>query len=113
VRDVITRLSVLVERGRRIFIFAVLCVVIASLAHQAVKGDHGLERRAQIKQRIEAMEARRVALGKKRKRLERDVALMKDAGKTPTDLAETQALSILNLARPGDIILLNVPTAVD
>jgi len=99
----------LLRRGRSFAIFAVLCTLIASFAHQAIKGDHGLERRAQIKQRIVSMEAERDRLAAKRAGLERDVALMRAGEHKPTDLAEQQARALLNLARPDEIIILNVP----
>lgn len=108
-RDTISRAGDLFKRGRRLAIFLLLCAVISSFAHQAVKGDHGLERRAQIKQRIAKMEAERDRLAEKRAALERDVALLRAAERTPTDLAEEQARALLNLARDGEIIVLQVP----
>ena len=108
-RDAITTTADIVRRGQRFAIFAVLCGLIAVLAHQAVKGDHGLERRAQIKQRITEMEAERDRLAAKRARLERDVALMRAAEHTPNDLAQEQARALLNLAHPGDIIIADPP----
>jgi cell division protein FtsB len=108
-RDAITTTADIVRRGQRFAIFAVLCGLIAVLAHQAVKGDHGLERRAQIKQRITEMEAERDRLAAKRARLERDVALMRSAEHTPNDLAQEQARALLNLAHPGDIIIADPP----
>lgn len=112
-RDVLSRAADLLRRGRSFAIFLVLCTLIASFAHQAVKGDHGLERRAQIKQRIAEMEAERDRLAAKRVRLERDVALMRAAARKPNDLAEAQARALLNLARPDDIIILDPPRSKD
>jgi len=111
-RDVLNRAADLLHRGRSIAIFLVLCALIVSFAHQAIKGDHGLERRAQIKQRIVSMEAERDRLAAKRARLERDVALLRAAEKRPTDLAESQARALLNLVRPDDIIILDTPEKV-
>jgi len=108
-RDPISRAADLFARGRRLAVFALLCALIASFAHQAVKGDHGLERRALIKQRIVTLEAERDRLAVKRAALERDVALLRDAEHAPTDLAEEQARALLNLAREGEIIVLQVP----
>jgi cell division protein FtsB len=112
-RDVLSRAADVLRRGRSLAIFLVLSTLIASFAHQAVKGDHGLERRAQIKQRIAEMEAERDRLTAKRARLERDVALMRAADKKPSDLAEAQARALLNLARPDDIIILDPPRSDD
>jgi cell division protein FtsB len=112
-RDTISRAGDLFNRGRRLAIFALLCALIASFAHQAVKGDHGLERRALIKQRIVKLEAERDRLATKHAALKRDVALLRAAEHTPTDLAEEQVRSLLNLARDGEIIVLQVPRAAD
>ncbi|RIA56508.1 FtsB family cell division protein [Dichotomicrobium thermohalophilum] len=112
-RDVLSQAADLLRRGRSLAIFLVLCTLIASFAHQAVKGDHGLERRAQIKQRIADMEAERDRLAAKRARLERDVALMRAAANRSNDLAEEQARALLNLARPDDIIILDPPRGDD
>ena len=108
-RETISRAADLLTRGRRLAVFALLCGLIASFAHQAVKGDHGLERRAQIKQRIAKMEAERDRLAEKRAALERDVALLRAAEHTPTDLAEEQARALLNMARDGETIVLQLP----
>ncbi len=108
-RATIAHAADLFTRGRRIAVFLLLCGLITSFAHQAVKGDHGLERRAQIKQRIAQMEAERDRLAEKRAALERDVALLRVAEHTPTDLAEEQARALLNLARAGETIVLQVP----
>jgi cell division protein FtsB len=108
-REAITTTADILRRGRSLAVFAMLCALIAVLAHQAVKGDHGLERRAQIKQRIAEMEAERDRLAAKRAKLERDVALMRAAEHAPTDLAEEQARALLNLARPDDIIITDPP----
>ncbi len=106
-QDLVNRTADLLRRGRSLAIFLLLCTLIASFAHQAVQGDHGLERRALIKARIAEMEAERDRLAAKRARLERDVALMRAAATQPTDLAEEQARALLTLARPGDIIILD------
>jgi cell division protein FtsB len=112
-RDVLSRAADLFSRGRSLAIFLMLCTLIASFAHQAVKGDHGLERRAQIKERIAKMEAERDRLTAKRARLERDVALMRAAAQKPTDLADEQVRALLNLARPGETIILDAPRSAD
>jgi len=108
-RDVLSRAADLLRRGRSLALFLALCGLIASFGHQAVKGDHGLERRAQIKQRIADMAAERERLLQKRAKLERDVALLRAAAQQPSDLAEEQARALLNVARPGDIIILDPP----
>jgi cell division protein FtsB len=107
--DMLSLAAEMLRRGRALAIFLVLCALIASFAYQAVKGDHGLERRAQIKQRIAEMEAERDRLAAKHAQLERDVALMRAAATRPTDLADQQARALLNLARPGDIVILDAP----
>jgi len=112
-RDVLGRAADLLRRGRSLAIFLVLCTLIASFGHQAIKGDHGLERRAQIKERIADMAAERDRLAQKRDRLERDVALLRAAAKRPSDLAEEQARALLNLARPSDIIIIDPPQSGD
>lgn len=108
-RDTLSRAADLLSRGRSLAICLFLCALIASFAHQAIKGDHGLERRAQIKQRIAEMEAEHDRLSDKRARLERKVALIRAAADQPTDLADEQARALLNVARPDEIIVLNVP----
>ena len=106
-RDVIFRAADLISRSGKLAAFVLLSAMIASFAHQAVKGDHGLERRAQIKQRITELEAERDLLAEKRAALERDVVLLRMAEHTPTDLAEEQARALLNLARPDETIILD------
>jgi len=109
--ETLSRAAHLLRRGRSLAIFVLLCALIASFAHQAIRGDHGLERRAQIKQRIVELEAERDRLAEKLARLERDVTLLQAAEEHPTDLAETQARELLNLARPDDIIIMDGPNA--
>ena len=109
-RDALNLAGETLRRARGFAVFVLLCALIASFAHQAVKGNHGLERRAQIKERIAEMEAERDRLAAKHGRLAHDVALMNAAQRQPTDLAEEQARALLNLARPGDIILLYPPS---
>ncbi|MFP3921038.1 MAG: FtsB family cell division protein [Dichotomicrobium sp.] len=108
-RDILSSAAEWLGRGRSFAVCLLLCALIASFAHQAIKGDHGLERRAQIKQRIADMKAEHGRLAAKRARLERDVDLMRVAEKRPTDLAETQVRDVLNLARPGETIVLDAP----
>lgn len=112
-RDILSQASEWLSRGRSLAVFVLLCALIASFAHQAIKGDHGLERRAQIKQRIADMKGERDRLAAKRARLERDVALMRAADKQPTDLAEIQVRDLLNLARRGEIIVIDAPNPGD
>jgi len=99
----------LFQKGRSLAIGVLMCTLIVSFGHQAVRGDHGLERRAQIKQRIAEMEVERDRLIRKRDRLEHKVTLLRVAKPRPTDLAEQQARALLNLARPGEIIIIDLP----
>ena len=86
------------DPGRSLAVFALLCGLIASFAHQAVKGDHGLERRAQIKQRIVEMEAERDRLAEKRAAGARRGAVAR-RGAYADRPREEQARALLNLAR--------------
>jgi len=108
-RKLILRTSRLVTRTRQLAVFALLCTLIASFGHQAIKGNHGLERRAQIKQRIAEMEAERNRLADKRVGLEREVDLLRAAQTQRTDFAEQRARGLLNLATPTEIIIVDLP----
>jgi cell division protein FtsB len=92
----------------RLFIlFAVLLGLIFYVAAEAVRGAHGLATNKQLKGRVEALTKELTALRAEHARLERDAALLKDKTQAQPALLDEQARSLLDLAHPADIIIVN------
>jgi cell division protein FtsB len=87
-----------------------LCVLIAFFSHQAMRGQNGLDRRAVLEAQISGMEAEIAALEARRRRLEHDIALLSDSAGEGADLTDEQARALFNLVRPGETVIINVPT---
>ncbi len=82
-----------------------LCVGLMSyFVYHAINGRHGLEARAQLRLRANALEQKLVGLETVRRNLERDVALLQSDNLDP-DMLEEQARRILTFAHPNDVIL--------
>jgi cell division protein FtsB len=92
----------------RLFIlFAVLLGLIFYVATEAVRGAHGLAANKLLNARVEALTKELAALKAEHGRLERDAALLKDKATTQPALLDEQARSLLDLAHPADIIIVN------
>jgi cell division protein FtsB len=68
-------------------------------------GDHGLEARAALEKRKAVLAGELAGLQDVRKRLERDVALLRPESLDP-DMLDERARAILNLAHPDDLVML-------
>jgi cell division protein FtsB len=68
-------------------------------------GDHGLEARAALEKRKIVLAGELAGLQDVRKRLERDVALLRPESLDP-DMLDERARAILNLAHPDDLVML-------
>jgi cell division protein FtsB len=92
----------------RLFILlAVLVGLIFYVASEAVRGGHGLAAHKQLHARVEALTRELAALRAEHERLERDASLLKDKAAAQPALLDEQARSLLDLANPADIIIVN------
>jgi cell division protein FtsB len=92
----------------RLFIlFAVLLGLISYVATEAVRGAHGLAANKQLNTRVGSLTRELAALKVEHARLERDAALLKDKAAAQPALLDEQARSLLDLAHPADIIIVN------
>jgi cell division protein FtsB len=92
----------------RLFIlFAALLGLMSYVAADAVRGAHGLAANKQLSARVEALAKELTTLKAEHLRLERDAALLKDKAQAQPALVDEQARSLLDLAHPADIIIVN------
>ncbi len=91
---------------RQFTLFLALLGLIAYVASEAVGGAHGLLANKQLHARVEALTKELTQLKAEHARLERDAALLKDKSPDPS-LLDEQARSLLDLARPADIVIVN------
>jgi cell division protein FtsB len=68
-------------------------------------GDHGLTARTDLERRKQVLQGELEGLQEVKKRLERDVALLRPESLDP-DMLDERARAILNLAHPGDLVML-------
>jgi cell division protein FtsB len=87
-------------------LFLVLLGLIGYVAAEAVRGTHGLVANRQIHARLDALTKEMAQLRAQHTQLERDAALLKDKV-SDTSLVDEQARSLLDLARPTDIVIVN------
>ena len=92
---------------RQLILFAALLGLIGYVASEAVRGAHGLAANRQLNARIAAMSNELAELKAEHARLERDAALLRDRSGTDPSLLDEQARSLLDLAHPTDIVILN------
>ena len=92
---------------RQLILFFVLLALIGYVASEAVRGAHGLAASRQLKARIAAMTKELAGLRAERTRLERDAALLKDKSAAGPPLLDESARSLLDLAHPADIVIVN------
>jgi cell division protein FtsB len=91
---------------RQFVLFLVLLGLIGYVAGDAVRGAHGLLANRQIHARLNALNKELTHLRAQHTQLERDAALLKDKP-ADTSLLDEQARSLLDLARPTDIVIVN------
>jgi cell division protein FtsB len=92
---------------RLLLLFAVLIGLIGYVASEATRGAHGLAAYRQLKARVEALTKELTALKAEHNHLERDAALLKDKAAEQPALLDEQARSLLDLANPADIVVVN------
>jgi cell division protein FtsB len=92
---------------KQFILFLVLLTLIGYVAAEAVRGAHGLVANRQIQARVDAMTKELAQLKAEHRRLERDAALLKDKASADPSLLDEQARSLLDLARPTDIVIVN------
>jgi cell division protein FtsB len=92
---------------KQFILFLVLLTLIGYVAAEAVRGAHGLVANRQIQARVDALTKELTQLKAEHGRLERDTALLKDKSAADPSLLDEQARSLLDLARPTDIVIVN------
>jgi cell division protein FtsB len=92
---------------RQFILFLVLLGLIGYVAAEAVRGAHGLVASRQIQARVETLTKELAQLKTEHTRLERDAGLLKDKSAADPSLLDEQARSLLDLARPTDIVIVN------
>jgi cell division protein FtsB len=92
---------------RQIMLFAALVVMIVYVAADAVRGPHGLVANRMLQVKIAAMKKDLTALKAQRTRLERDAELLGPKAASQPDLLDEEARSLLDFARPTDIVIVN------
>ena len=92
---------------RQFILFLVLLELIGYVAAEAVRGAHGLVASLQIQARVEALTKELAQLKTEHTRLEHDAAFLKDKSAADPSLLDEQARSLLDLARPTDIVIVN------
>jgi len=96
---------------RHSFLFLALAGLIVYVASEAIRGAHGLAANRQLNARIEALTKELSALKAERARLERDAALLGPKAAIEPALLDEQARSLLDLANPSDIVIVNADKA--
>jgi cell division protein FtsB len=92
---------------RQVLFFSGLVALIAYVASDAVRGPHGLAANRLIHSRIAALKKDLAALKAERARLERDADLLGPKAASQPALLDEEARSLLDLAHPTDIIIVN------
>jgi cell division protein FtsB len=84
-------------------ILATICYV----ASDAVRGAHGLIANQILRARIEALQKELTTLKTQRMGLERDAKLLGSNAASQPALLDEQARSLLDLAKPTDVVIVN------
>ena len=87
-------------RFRSLLFPLLACGVGGYFAYHLQTGDHGLQARADLEKRKAVLAGELAGLKEVRKRLDRDVALLRP------DMLDERARAILNLAHPDDLVML-------
>jgi cell division protein FtsB len=94
------------RNGRYAFLLAVCLALIGYFAYHAVVGEHGLNRKAVLTEKIKHLEEELAGLKNERMRIEHDVSLMTTRVRSDPDLLDEQARGLLSFVHPGDIVVL-------
>ena len=92
-------------RFRSLLFPLLACGVGGYFAYHLQTGDHGLEARGVLEKRKAVLAGELAGLKEVRKRLDRDVALLRPESLDP-DMLDERARAILNLAHPDDLVML-------
>src|ERR1700748_1380481 len=86
---------------------ALILVMILYVAGDAIRGTHGLVAKERLEAKIAALQKELAALKTQRARLERDAELLGPHAAEESALLDEQARSLLDLACPADIVIVN------
>jgi cell division protein FtsB len=92
---------------RQMMLLAALIGMIVYVAADAVRGPHGLVANQMLRAKVALMRKDLAALKTQRARLERDAELLGPKAASQPDLLDEQARSLLDFARPTDIVIVN------
>jgi cell division protein FtsB len=92
-------------RFRSLLFPLLACGVGGYFAYHLQTGDHGLQAGADLEKRKAVLAGELAGLKEVRKRLDRDVALLRPESLDP-DMLDERARAILNLAHPDDLVML-------
>lgn len=95
------------QMGLRPILTSLVCIGLATyFGYHLLKGDHGLEAHTELNSRVVALQGELAGLKAVRKRIERDVDLMRSSRLDP-DMLDEQVRAVLNFAHPSDIVFLD------
>lgn len=92
---------------RQFVLLAILCALAAAVGYDAIEGPGGLRAKQELEALVKNLEADLHALKRQRERLEHDAALLGDGADKQPALLEEQARTLLDLAHPSDIIIID------
>jgi cell division protein FtsB len=92
---------------RQMMLLAALIGMIVYVAADAVRGPHGLVANQMLRAKVALMRKDLAALKTQRARLERDAELLGPKAASQPELLDEQARSLLDFARPTDIVIVN------
>ena len=95
----------------RSILTSLVCLGLSSyFCYHLIKGDHGLEARTKLQSKVTALQGELAGLKAVRRRMERDVDLMRSSRLDP-DMLDEQVRAVLNFAHPSDIVFLDAATS--
>ena len=92
---------------RQMMLLAALIGMIVYVGADAVRGPHGLVANQMLRAKIALMRKDLATLKTQRARLDRDAELLGPKAASQPDLLDEQARSLLDFARPTDIVIVN------
>ena len=95
----------------RLTAICLVCLALLSyFTYHLIAGAHGIRASAALDRRIVSLRGELAGLSDVRKRLERDVALLRGEQLDP-DMLDERARAILNFAHPNDLVIVSPKTA--
>jgi cell division protein FtsB len=95
------------KRQRLLRQFALLLVLVTAIAAVANTASEGLKKKRGLEDRVNLLAADLATLKAQRAHLEHDADLLGDGAAKHPALLEEQARSLLNLAHPSDIVIVD------